>query len=766
MYEKIPAELKPLKQWCCWQAMPDDSRPGKIKKVPMNARTGGAAQSNNPDTWCDFDTAVAASANHTGIGFMFSDSKYFGVDIDGVDDAIMDYQSGDNDNIIAEFIHRLRTYAEYSYSGSGIHLICKGTLPPSGRRKKNVEMYESGRFFVMTGENAAEYATIEECTQTIKPLHEKYIGGGSAPSTGIRAALPMNLSQSEIIRMAEKSKQGGAFSALYGGGWNSLYSSQSEADMAFCNMLAFWCGRDEALMDSIFRCSALMREKWDRRQSGSTYGKITIAKAARDCSKVYEPEPEYHITIGQAPAKAKRQKIYTYDDTGNAERFADTFGDRVHYSYTTKSWMYYDGRKWCKDDTGAIRRMSDELVEAMRGEMKFYVENSPADMDTDEAEKAFMKHLKNCRSNRSKTAMLAETQHRLPITPDKLDSHKSLLNTINGTINLRTGELQPHNKADYITKIANTEYTDKIDCPIWENFLLEIFDGDTELIEFLQKAVGYSLTGSTKEDCAFFCYGTGRNGKSTFIDVIADALGDYATNIQPETIMVKQSSGGPTGDIARLNSARFVSSSEPNEGVRLNEGLLKQLTGGDRVTASKKYENEFEFYPEFKLWMSTNHKPVIRGTDVGIWSRIRLIPFTVRIPDESIDRNLKHKLKQELPGILKWCVDGCLKWQRSGLKTPAAILASTAEYKGEMDVMSGFIDACIEVGAGTERAKDVFAAYAKWAKENNEYEMKSTKFGIELSKRFNKEHDRNGWYYRGFKLISEYENYSISFGNV
>jgi putative DNA primase/helicase len=238
MYEYIPHDLKELKRWVCWQAAPDDARPGKTKKMPINAMTGGQAQSNNPDTWCDFNAAVSTSSNFNGIGFMLGDG-IFGVDIDGVEDAIDDFKRGETENIISEFIHSLQSYAEYSQSGKGIHIICRGKLPPSGRRKKNVEMYESGRFFVVTGNIAAEYAEISECTEKIKPLHEKYIGGGSEPTTGIVAPLPLNLSESEIIRLAEQSKQGDAFRRLYSGQWDALYSSQSEADLGLCNMLAF-----------------------------------------------------------------------------------------------------------------------------------------------------------------------------------------------------------------------------------------------------------------------------------------------------------------------------------------------------------------------------------------------------------------------------------------------------------------------------------------------------------------------------------------------
>lgn len=253
MYEKIPDELKRLKQWVCWQAVPDNSRPGKTRKIPINASTGGQAMSNNADTWTSFAQAVAASVRFTGIGFMFANG-YFGVDVDDVEGAVEDYNNGiTDDNIVYEYIHTLQSYAEYSVSGKGLHVLCRGRLPLGGRRKNNVEMYDTARFFVMTGNPASEYTDIRDCTEEVKTLHEKYIGGGQPPTTGIKAPLPLNLSESEIVRLAEKSKQGRIFSDLYQGRWEAYYTSQSEADMALCNMLAFWCRRDEQLMDRLFR---------------------------------------------------------------------------------------------------------------------------------------------------------------------------------------------------------------------------------------------------------------------------------------------------------------------------------------------------------------------------------------------------------------------------------------------------------------------------------------------------------------------------------
>lgn len=754
MYDYIPNELKALRQWVCWDGLPDAARPGKIKKVPIDPNTHKNAQSNNPQTWSDYKTAVNSASNHSGIGFMFGNG-YFGVDIDDAQEEIRLYRTGDTDNIISEFIHSLQTYAEYSVSGNGIHLICKGALPAGGRRKNCVEMYSEGRYFIMTGNAASEYAGIVDCTDAIKPLHEKYIGGGNVPAQDTTKT-PVSLSDEEIIDAAKKSKQGAFFTQLYSGRWEGFFTSQSEADMSFCNMLAFWCRKDEAQMDRIYRSSGLMRDKWDRAQSGSTYGKLTIAKAVRDCRTVYTgvQNDDYAIIIGNS--KKPEVKRHTFDDTGNAARVVDAYGEVIRYSYVAKKWLFYDGRRWLYDFEGATRRMVDDVINNRMAQERGLYDEDTAD--------AFDKHLKATRASKAKSAMLTETQHQVPILPECLDTHTDLFNTPNGILNLRTGDLMPHDKDKYITKISHVEYTDRMDAPLWTSFLRTIFDGDDEMIAYIQRAVGYSMTGSTREQCVFFMYGDGRNGKSTFLDTIRAIMGDYATNVQPETIMVRSNQGGPSSDIARLKGARFVTSVEPSEGMRLNEGLIKQITGDDTMTAAAKYENEFEFRPELKLWIAMNHKPLIRGTDSGIWRRIHLIPFTVQIPDDQVDRNLKHKLRRELPAIMHWAVDGCLLWQRNGLKPPQKVLDAVNEYRSAMDVIGAFLAECCERGPGEEQASVLFKAYATWAKESNEYEMTSTKFGREMAKRFDKIKDRNGWSYVGIHLRQNYRPYSISFG--
>lgn len=734
MYERIPEELKLNKNWCLYRLVqgPEDKKP---RKIPINAYTGNPAKSNDSNTWADYETALDAVTKFVcdGLGYFF-EPPYFGVDIDDIEDTIEQYRDGETDNIVSEFVHSLESYTELSVSGKGIHIICKGELPAGGRRKDNVEMYQNGRYFIMTGNACSPYEEISEGTSAIKHLHAKYIeqDSSAAPS----------LTVDEIIERAMASKRGDAFRLLYSGSWEGLYSSQSDADMAFCNMLAFWCAGDLSTMDSVFRRSGLMRDKWDRKTGATTYGVMTLSKAIRDCKSFYDPQAstgEYRIHILDQEQASK--ELLSFDDTGNGARFEREYKDAARYSYVNRGWYYYNGRKWVYDNIGNIVKMADAVIDKMRSEYGLVYD--------EEQEKALSKHIKSTRSNKGKTNMLKEAQHLLPVLPQEFDAHREYFNCHNGYIDLKDGSLKGHRSDLFFAKESRVDYTDKIDCPQWMRFLDQIFDGDRELIHYIQKAIGYSLTGSTAEQCMFILHGNGRNGKSVFLDLINEIMGDYACNIQPQSIMVKGAFGGnqANSDIARLQGARFVTTTEPNEGMRFDEGLIKQLTGGDKITARFLYANEFEFMPEFKIWIASNHKPIVRGRDDGIWRRMILIPFSVQIPEDKVDKYLKYKLRRELPGILHWAVQGALMWQREGLKTPAIIADATKEYRSEMDVVSTFINECLEVTGRSYdeiRSKQLYQIYKAWAEDNEQYVMSSTKFGREFGGKFERKKDGVG----------------------
>lgn len=724
MYENIPSELKKLKQWVCWTN----------DKMPKNPYTGGNARSNDKDTWADFDTAVKAVTKYGfgGVGFMFA-SGYFGVDLD---------KCLDNQDFIDEFVETLQSYTEISKSGTGIHIICRGDLPEGARRKGNVEMYNSGRYFIMTGNlYNPQYNKIRDCTDEVKVLHSKYLYT-ETPKVAPKAVEPIDLSDREIIDRARNCKSGAAFQLLYSGNWQGVWSSQSEADLALCNQLAFWTQKNAYQMDSIFRSSGLMRNKWDTKRGIYTYGENTIQKAIANCREVYEPkivQDDTSLAIGLFRNGQQRvdtpKNQYDMTDTGNAQRLRDKYNGDIRYSFVRKKWFYWTGKVWAVDYTGEIKKLADVIVNEIKKE---------AFAEPDESkQEELLKWANKTASSRGKEAMIKETQHLegIPILTEETDGFTDYINCQNGIINLRNGELIPHDSNYMMTKISYAEYDNSGKKPeMWLKFLDDVTNHDKELQDYLQKCVGYSLTGSIREQCMFFLYGIGNNGKSTFLDIIGDLLGTYSANVQPETIMLKRSGdGGANSDIARLKGARFVVSEEPTEGVRLNEGLVKQLTGGGKVTCRFLYGDEFEYNPEFKIWVGTNHKPVIRGTDTGIWRRVRLIPFEVNIPKDKVDKNLKYKLRKELPQIMKWAVDGCIKWQNEGFTSPERVEKATAEYKLEMDVLANFCEACVVIDYdSTEKFKatDLYGIYTAWANQNNEsFVMSSRKFFNEITKK-------------------------------
>ena len=742
--ENIPEELKKVPQWVC--AVGND-------KIPKNPHTGGNAMANTPSTWGTYDEAVEACKKYgfDYLGFEFGNG-YFGVDLD---------HCLDDEKLCDDFVETLRSYTELSKSGSGIHIICKGKIPKGGRRKGNVEMYSEGRYFICTGNlYNEEYKDIVDCTDTIKFLHEKYLPT-KEPKKEIKKQITVDLEDYEVIDKARHCKSGQVFNILYSGEWESLFSSQSEADLSLCNHLAFWTGRNAVQMDRIFRSSGLMRDKWDRKTGSDTYGSITIQRAIASCVDVYEGQENVsdlaiRFFRGGEQFGVKSAKIYNKTDTGNAHRLYDKFGNIIRYSYNRKKWYFWDDRKWVLDEVGMIKTMADQVCEDLHKEALLEQD--------EELRKVASKFAYKTESHNNKEAMIKECQHlfNIPASPDDFDTRKDYLNCFNGVINLKNGELIPHDSSLMMTKICYAEYDPQHNKPeMWLQFLDDVTNGNKELQEYIQRCVGYSISGSTEEQCVYFLYGMGNNGKSTFLDTIADLLGDYSANTQPESLMIHSKLGGTgaNSDIARLKSARFVTSEEPTEGVRLNEGLIKQLTGGSKITCRFLYGDEFEYNPEFKIWIATNHKPVIRGTDLGIWRRIKLIPFEVNIPADKVDKNLKYKLRKEFPQILAWAVDGCLKWQKYGIEEPACVTEATQEYKQEMDLIAGFVEQCLIIDYDSRErimASDLFTLYSKWAKANNEWEMSSKKFFMEARKRL-PETNRNskGVFYTSIKL-SEY----------
>lgn len=754
-YSNIPDELKQLKNWCVWKFQ---ERNGKKTKIPFNAETGEFAKSNDKSTWSNYETAVNAEGVD-GIGFFF-EPPYLGIDIDDIDDDLHRYQHGDKlDNIVNEFNEAFKSYTEVSPSGNGLHIIVKGKIPGSRRRKGNIEMYDSGRFFTMTGKRIGKYTDVTETSERVfKTIYDKYLPDNTVkyPTQNNYQQNIHNLSEIDVINEIYKSKQSKLFDDLMRGTYEPYYNSHSEADMALANILAFWCAKDYTQMDSIFRQSNLYRDKWDEKRKNSTYGEQTLFKAINEANNIYTPKEEkeplrYALShIFDTKEKELEYPIRSYDDTGNADRFVDRYGNLYKFSYVEKKFYIYDGTKWTIDDRGSIRKLIDEMIESMKNEKIIHSEEIPEE----DAKEFFQKFYKKTRGTQSKKNITDELKHRRPVTPDSFDKDDMLLNVSNGYIDLTSRELYKHDIDKMFSQKANTDYSEKMQPSVWLDFLNDIFAGDKEVIRYIQKALGYSLTGSTREQVMFILHGKGRNGKSIFVEAIAEILGDYSNNMQAKSLMVKKNDNVNT-DIARLSKARFVTSSEPNEGFRFDEGLIKQITGGDKVTARFLYAEEFEYTPKFKIWVSTNHKPIIRGTDDGIWRRLILIPFEVQIPEEKVDKDLKYKLLREAPAILNWMTEGAYMWMQEGLNMPEKLKEAGNKYRNEMDTLGQFIeDKCNVNPDYSVKVSELHSEYQKWSEENltTNKVLGLKSFSQKMEERFIKDKRRDANYFIGIEL--------------
>ena len=439
--------------------------------------------------------------------------------------------------------------------------------------------------------------------------------------------------------------------------------------------------------------------------------------------------------------------LLQFTDTTNAYRLLTEHGKDVRYNALWKKWMVWNGCHWEMDDGYLIH---DKGLKMIRGMYRELLETSDyRDRITIE------KHGMQSESGRRRKALIevASWIPELNVKTDNLDKDPWLFNVRNGTIDLRTGEIREQKPEDLITRIANVDFDRNADCPEWKKFIMEIMNYHTELIHFIHKAAGWAITGDTSEQSMFILFGTGANGKSTFLNTIMNLLGDYAIATPTETFM-KKSGDQITNDIARLRGTRFVTTTEAEHGKRLSEPLIKQITGNDRMTARFLYGEFFNFVPTFKIWMATNHKPVIKGTDHGIWRRIKLIPFTTRIEEEKQDKHLEQKLMAEGPGILNWLIEGARLWRKEKLKPPAIIIRATDEYRAEMDVIGNFLkERCVQGSGMSIRARELFKCYQDWCDENNERACSERFLGLRLKELgIEQKRSNDGRYWQGIGI--------------
>ena len=725
--EGIPDELKALEQWVCWAWR---SRDGKWTKVPVDAKTGGNASTTDPAYWSTFDQVLAYYQQPdncmAGVGFVFTaDDPYCGVDFD---------DTTDTPPVIA-----MRSYSERSPSGTGFHSVVKAKLADGARnRKGKLEVYDSGRYFATTGHRVTNTpSTVEERQAEVDALlpSEPVVATVAGPTGGC------TLSDAELLRLARNAKDGAKFTRLYDTmEWSPHYSSESEADLALCSLLAFWTGPDPERIDQLFRSSKRCREKWLKR---ADYRDQTIRAALKGKTDFYTPGAQL-----------------MQSDGGNAERLRQQFGDDLRFIPQWHTWAVWGPQGWRIEAIDQITPRMRSVVKSMYATAAARLAGL-AEVQDEEEKKARRKQVDRAirwaidsdSNYRIKAAI--EQASRLPgmQTPaDEWNRDPMSLKCVNGVIDLRTGTLRDHHRGDCALQLCPTPYHPNTVCPEWQRFLNEIFARDADLIRFMQRLCGYCITGDVSEHKLPIFYGEGANGKSTLLRAIMDTLGgDYAMKAPSGLLMYKRNESHPT-EVASLFGKRLAVCVETEEGQRIAESRVKDLTGGDIISARRMREDFWDFSPTHKIVLCTNHKPRVNATDLGFWRRVWVVPFSVTIEEVRQDKHLGEKLKAEAPGILTWCVQGCLAWQREGMKPPSTVTQATASYRSEEDRVEAFFAEQCQM-QGTENASALYRAYCDWTTRRGERPMNQTRFGQALNRAGYEKHQSDGRVvYRGISL--------------
>lgn len=450
-----------------------------------------------------------------------------------------------------------------------------------------------------------------------------------------------------------------------------------------------------------------------------------MAGVGRALLKAVKNDPE----LARILNTSRRKPQTDISDAICANKFIELHGDKIRYCHAYKKWLIYDGTKWAVDDNENIYNLAMDVA-------RHYYQLAQNVEDIDHARKLGQIGLKL--TNNRAIYNFVEAARRMPgipVKPDELDQDIFKLNAKNCTIDLRNGNKLSHDPKDLITKMVNAEYRADAECPTWLKFLNRIMDNNQELIDYLQRLAGYSLTGDTSEHSMYIFYGTGRNGKSVFLNTLLHVLGDYGKQVNT-SILLEKNNDNNTNDLASLKGIRFASTSEIGEGKRMAEATVKSLTGGDEISCRFLYGEYFTFRPQAKIFLATNHKPEIKGTDQAIWERIHLIPFTQYITEEERDKHLLDKLKAEADGILLWAVDGCLAWQSEDLNPPDVVRSAVKSYREEMDVLASFINECCKIAPYAKvQSGQLYEKYQTWCRENGEIAVSQKNFSLRIKEK-------------------------------
>lgn len=715
----IPQELKMNALWCGWK-LTDKG------KEPFNLLTGQHARSNDETTFSSYPVLL----NNLHKYLKFEGEKQVGgiglgifrgfsaIDIDHCID-----ENGVLSDMAKDIIDFCQSYTEYSPSKTGIRIIFK----------TNVKI-DKDEYYINNRDNGLEIY-ISDNTNKFVSITGNKLSGDIINEVDISYVLNkyMKKGQFNINKILKKDEK---LNEL----WNNIApgagANESELDMSLACKLAYYLKNDENEIKKYFEMSPYFqskdlehKKKWNR-----GYGLQTIRGANNYIGVVPQYKPQTDV------------KTYDLNDTGNAHKFIDMFGNDIKYNTDNKIWMIWNGKYWQYDISESIKNYVEILAETMSFES-----NSITDMTQ---RLRVLKNIEHIYSSAGKEALLKEARHLpgIPVTNEDFDKDEYLICTNSGIINLETQQIDNFNKDNLMSMSTGCEIDLENEPTRFVQFLNEIFDNDQRVIHYIHKALGYSMTNSTREQCMFILHGDGNNGKSLLLDVINSCLGGYAVTSKPQLLTDNKFSSQNSEEIARLKGKRFCVVEEIKEGDKLDEQLVKSMTSGiGKMVARFLYANSFEFEVTCKIWMATNYEPVIRGTDKGIWRRIIKIPVPTDFTGRE-DKDLRKKLMAELPQILGWLFKGYQLYKEEGLEQPESIKTATNEYKKNMDMVQQWIDEYCEVKPSYfERANTLYDNYRAFCLRRDQ-RTNQTVFGRNLGKKFKKYNSGEGIVYIGLRL--------------
>jgi putative DNA primase/helicase len=711
---QAPGELRTADQFVCWR---EENRDGDITKVPYSVH-GGRASSTNPDTWAPFEAATAYAEEHSmsGVGFVFTeDDPYAGIDID----KCRDTETGDLEPWARKIVDALDSYTEVSPSGTGLHIFVKATLPGLNNRKGPLEMYESGRYFTLTGEHLDGTPTeIHERQDVLERLYRHVFKNKTDKTAGEAnghrpRTTPLDVGDEDLLELAMHAKNGEKFSRLWRGDTSDYAGDDSRADLALCSLLAFWTDGDTERMDHLFRQSGLMREKWNRHD----YRERTFNKVLEGRTEFYQPGEKVSANgNGSQPKKAAgKPSPPTHDEL--RDRWIE---GNPHHAHGLGEWRRYEAGIWPAVSETSVKGEISSIIEAAKSE--------------------------GIKPTASILASVTElTRIKVFVSDDRWDADPDILVCKNGALRISTGELAKHQPRHFATSAVPFEYDPDARPVIWDYFLRNTVPAAAN---FLQEFAGYALTTEMTHEIAVWLFGPPGSGKSTFIAGLQAMLGHRAGILGLADLERSRFT------LADLPGKTLVVASEQPSSYLASTNTLNAIISGEPIQVERKYRDPFAVIPHAKVCWAMNELPRVADANSGLFRRVKVVTFPALVENER-DPKIKRAIETEGAGILNWALEGLQRLKERGhFEVPAGVEDATKQFRENNDVPALFVeDRCIQGADLKVQASQLYDEYKDWCIDNGHRPQSSTRVADDWARLgFEKTASNGRRFYRGVAL--------------